>query len=62
MVGWGVLSTRSLEGIPLAWGAKVYAGTYHRDPFFRRPLRARGHLRALTGTAARFFVGSSQEP
>jgi hypothetical protein len=57
MVRWSVLSSRSLEGMPLAWGAKVHAGMCHRDLFFCRPLRARGYLRVLTGTAAFFFRG-----
>ena len=37
-----LLSSRSPASMPLAWGAKAHAGMGHRDPFFCRPLKARG--------------------
>ncbi len=42
MVRWSVLSSRSLEGMPLAWGAKVHTGTGHRDPFFLQAAEGQG--------------------
>ena len=51
------LSSRLLEGMPLAWGAKVHAGTCRRDPFFSQAAEGQGHLRVLTGTPAFFFRG-----
>jgi hypothetical protein len=48
MVGSYTLSSRSLDGLPLAWGAKVHASTcrrdllYFADPWGQRVLFAPG--------------------
>jgi hypothetical protein len=58
MVGSGTLSSRSLDGLPLAWGAKARAKYMPPGPIIcRRPLGVRGYLCAWTGTAAFFFRG-----
>jgi hypothetical protein len=44
MVRWRVLSSRSLDGMPLAWGAKAHAGTCHRDLFFLQAAEGQGAL------------------
>jgi hypothetical protein len=44
MVRWSALSSRSLEGLPLAWGAKVHAGPGHWDPFFLQAAEGQGAL------------------
>ena len=63
MVGSYTLSHRSLDGLPLAWGAKVHASICRPGPIvFCRPLGVREYFCAWTGTAAFFFVGSGPEP
>ena len=63
MVGSYTLSSRSLDGLPLAWGAKVHASTCRRDLwYFADPWGSGSTFCAWTGTAAFFFVGSGPEP
>jgi hypothetical protein len=57
MVRWSVLSSRSLKGMPLAWGAKVHTGTGHRDLFFLQAAEGQGAFACSTGPAAFFFRG-----
>jgi hypothetical protein len=63
MVGSYTLSSRPLDGLPLAWDAKVHASTCRRDLWsFADPWGSGSTFCAWTGTAAFFFVGSGPEP
>jgi hypothetical protein len=42
MVGYGLRSSRGLDGLPLAWGAKAHASTCYRDPFFLQAAEGQG--------------------
>ena len=44
MVRWSILSSRSLESMPLTLGAEVHAGTGRRDPFFLQAAEGQGVL------------------
>jgi hypothetical protein len=63
MVGSYTLSSRSLDGLPLACGANVHASICRRDLwYFADPWGSGSTFCAWTGTAAFFFVGSGPEP
>jgi hypothetical protein len=47
MVGSCTLSSRSLNGLPLAWGAKAHAGTGDQDPFFLQAAEGQGTFACL---------------
>jgi hypothetical protein len=55
--------SRSLNGLPLAWGAKAHASTCRRDPFYFAGRWGSGGICApeLVQRLS-FFVGSDDEP
>jgi hypothetical protein len=63
MVGSCTLSSRSLDGLPLAWGANAHASTCRRDLwYFADPWGSGGPFALGLGQRLSFFVGSAQEP
>ena len=63
MVGPCTLSSQSLDGLPLAWGAKAYASICRRDLwYFTDSWGSRGIFAPGLGQRLSFFVGSDEEP